>query len=431
MRENGRNGSPDERKKENGTVKRKQFPLALWIFVGLLAGVAAGAALMCVPNGVDIAKSYIKPFGTIFLNLLKFVVVPIVLFSIASGVISMGDISRVGSVGGKTVVYYMCTTAFAVILALILASAAKAMNLFTPLDTAGLEYAPPEGQSLMDTIVAIFPSNAVTPLASATMLQVIVISLLLGFGVLLAGDKGRVAGDVVSSFNEVFLKIMDLIIRLSPLGVACLICPVVAENGPQVLGKLAAVLLVAYVGYIVHAALVYSSSVAALGGVSPLAFFRGMAPAMMMAFSSASSVGTLPFTLECSERLGARREVASFVLPLGATINMDGTAIYQGVCAVFIASCYGMDLTLGNMATIVLTATLASIGTAGVPGAGMVMLAMVLQSVNIPVEGIALVAGIDRVFDMGRTTINITGDAACAVIVSKMEDRRLAKAEKK
>ena len=229
-------------------MKRKQFPLALWIFVGLLAGAAAGAALMCLPNGVDIAKSYIKPFGTIFLNLLKFVVVPIVLFSIASGVISMGDISRVGSVGGKTVVYYMCTTAFAVILALILASAAKAMNLFTPLDTAGLEYAPPEGQSLMDTIVAIFPSSAVTPLASATMLQVIVISLLLGFGVLLAGDKGRTAGDVISSFNEVFLKIMDLIIRLSPLGVACLICPVVAENGPQVLGKLAAVLLVAYVG---------------------------------------------------------------------------------------------------------------------------------------------------------------------------------------
>lgn len=148
---------------------------------------------------------------------------------------------------------------------------------------------------------------------------------------------------------------------------------------------------------------------------------------MAMAFSSASSVGTLPLNLECTERLGARRDIASFVLPLGATINMDGTAIYQGVCAVFIASCYGIDLTIGQMATIVLTATLASIGTAGVPGAGMVMLAMVLQSVNIPVEGIALVAGIDRIFDMGRTTINITGDAACAVVVSKMEDRKVAR----
>lgn len=408
-------------------MKTKKLPLAFWIFVGLVVGVVMGLIMMTIPGGVDIAKTYIKPWGTIFLNLLKFIVVPIVLFSIASGVISMQDISRVGSVGGKTVVYYMCTTAFAVILALALSSVAKGMNLFTPLATTGLEYTPPAGQGLMDTIVAIFPSNAIAPLANATMLQVIVIALLIGFGILLAGEKGLVAAQVVESFNEVSMKIMDLIIKLSPVGVACLLCPVVAENGPEVLGKLAMVLLVAYVGYAVHAVLVYSSTVKALGGVSPVQFFKGMAPAMMMAFSSASSVGTLPFTLECSERLGARREVASFVLPLGATINMDGTAIYQGVCAVFIASCYGIDLTIGQMTTIVLTATLASIGTAGVPGAGMVMLAMVLQSVNIPVEGIALVAGIDRIFDMGRTTINITGDAACAVIVSKLEDRKAAR----
>ena len=405
-------------------MNKKSLPLAFWIFIGLVVGVVAGLALMTVPNGEAIALQYVKPFGTIFLNLLKFIVVPIVLFSIAAGVISMQDISMVGSVGTKTVVYYMCTTAFAVLLSLVLASGAKAMHLFTALSTTGLEYTPPEGQSLMDTFVNIFPSNAITPLANASMLQVIVISLLLGFGILLAKEKGMVAAQVVDSFNEVCQKIMDLIIRLSPIGVACLLCPVVAENGPKVLGKLAMVLLVAYVGYAVHALVVYSLTVKALGGVGPMEFFKGMAPAMMMAFSSASSVGTLPFTLECSEKLGARREVASFVLPLGATINMDGTAIYQGVCAVFIASCYGINLSLGDMATIVLTATLASIGTAGVPGAGMVMLAMVLQSVNIPVEGIALVAGIDRIFDMGRTTINITGDAACAVIVSKMEDRK-------
>ncbi len=405
-------------------MNKKSLPLAFWIFVGLVVGVVAGLALMAVPNGEAIALQYVKPFGTIFLNLLKFIVVPIVLFSIAAGVISMQDISMVGSVGTKTVVYYMCTTAFAVLLSLVLASGAKAMHLFTALSTTGLEYTPPEGQSLMDTFVNIFPSNAIAPLANASMLQVIVISLLLGFGILLAKEKGMVAAQVVDSFNEVCQKIMDLIIRLSPIGVACLLCPVVAENGPKVLGKLAMVLLVAYVGYAVHALVVYSLTVKTLGGVGPMEFFKGMAPAMMMAFSSASSVGTLPFTLECSEKLGARREVASFVLPLGATINMDGTAIYQGVCAVFIASCYGINLSLGDMATIVLTATLASIGTAGVPGAGMVMLAMVLQSVNIPVEGIALVAGIDRIFDMGRTTINITGDAACAVIVSKLEDRK-------
>ena len=405
-------------------MNKKSLPLAFWIFIGLVVGVVAGLALMAVPNGEAIALQYVKPFGTIFLNLLKFIVVPIVLFSIAAGVISMQDISMVGSVGTKTVVYYMCTTAFAVLLSLALASGAKAMHLFTALSTTGLEYTPPEGQSLMDTFVNIFPSNAITPLANASMLQVIVISLLLGFGILLAKEKGMVAAQVVDSFNEVCQKIMDLIIRLSPIGVACLLCPVVAENGPKVLGKLAMVLLVAYVGYAVHALVVYSLTVKTLGGVGPMEFFKGMAPAMMMAFSSASSVGTLPFTLECAEKLGARKEIASFVIPLGATINMDGTAIYQGVCAVFIASCYGINLSLGDMATIVLTATLASIGTAGVPGAGMVMLAMVLQSVNIPVEGIALVAGIDRIFDMGRTTINITGDAACAVIVSKLEDRK-------
>ena len=411
-------------------MKKKQFPLALWIFVGLVIGVAGGMALIPLQigdlTGLDIAKSYIKPFGTIFLNLLKFVVVPIVLFSIASGVISMQDVRKVGSVGGKTVLYYMCTTAFAVLLALILASVARGAGLFKTLETTGLTYEPPAGQSLMDTIVNIFPSNAIGPMVNATMLQVIVISVLLGFGILLAGEKGKMAAEVVESFNEVFLKIMDLIIRLSPVGVACLICPVVCENGPSILGDLFMVLLVAYIGYAVHALLVYSATVKVMGGVGPVAFFRGMAPAMMMAFSSASSVGTLPFTMECSEKLGARREVSSFVLPLGATINMDGTAIYQGVCAVFIATCFGIELSIGQMLTIVLTATLASIGTAGVPGAGMVMLAMVLQSVNIPVEGIALVAGIDRIFDMGRTTVNITGDAACAVIVSRMEDKKLA-----
>ena len=187
------------------------------------------------------------------------------------------------------------------------------------------------------------------------------------------------------------------------------------------------VLLTAYICYAVHTAVVYSATVKLIGKISPLRFFREMAPAMAFAFSSASSVGTLPLNLECTEKLGAKKDIASFVLPLGATINMDGTAIYQGVCAVFIASCYGIELTLPQMLTIVLTATLASIGTAGVPGSGMVMLAMVLQSVGLPVEGIALVAGIDRIFDMGRTVVNITGDAACTVIVSSIEDRKEAK----
>ena len=276
----------------------------------------------------------------------------------------------------------------------------------------------------MDTLVGIFPSNILAPMVEANMLQVIVIALFFGFGIILAGDKGQPFADVVNSLYEVSMIIMDLILKLSPIGVFCLITPVVAENGAEILGSLAMVLLTAYVCYIIHAVVVYSSTVKTLAGLSPLAFFKGMAPAMMMAFSSASSVGTLPLNLECTQKLGAKKDVASFVLPLGATINMDGTAIYQGVCAVFIATCYGIDLTLAQMVKIVLTATLASIGTAGVPGAGMVMLAMVLTSVGLPVEGIALVAGIDRIFDMGRTVVNITGDAACSICVSKMEERK-------
>ena len=412
-------------------MTKTKKPLAFWIFIGLVVGIAAGCLLIPVNfggmTGVEIAKAYVKPFGTIFLNLLKFVVVPIVLFSIISGVISMKDIRKVGSVGVKTMVYYMCTTAFAVAMALALASTAKSINLFQVLSTTNLEYTPVAGQSLMDTIVNIFPSNIIEPMASANMLQVIVIALLIGFGILMAGEKGKAATEVVESFNEVFLKIIDMILRLSPIGVACLICPVVAENGPSVLGDLFMVLLVAYIGYIAHALIVYSASIKLLGKRSPVEFFKGMVPAIIMAFSSASSMGTLPVTMECAEKMGARKDITSFVLPLGATINMDGTAIYQGVCVVFIATCFGIDLTLTQMLTVVLTATLASIGTAGVPGAGTVMLTMVLQSVNIPIEGIALVAGIDRIFDMGRTTVNITGDAACAMIISDMETRKEAK----
>ena len=409
----------------------KKKPFALWIFIGLLLGILIGIVLIPVQignlSGMDIAMNYIKPLGNIFLNLLKFVVVPIVLFSIASGVISMKDVREVGAIGGKTIVFYIFTTAVALVIGLSLASLANTFHLFQPLRTSDLEYVAPNGQSLMNAFVDIFPANPITPLANAAMLQVIVIALFLGFGILLAGEKGVLAGNVVDSFNEVFLKIMDSIIRLSPLGVACLICPVVTENGPQILGDLFAVLFVAYVGYAFHAVIVYSLIIKTIGGVSPIVFFKGMSPAMIMAFSSASSMGTLPLTLECSEKLGAKKEVASFVLPLGATINMDGTAIYQGVCVVFIASCYGIHLGIGQMLTIVLTATLASIGTAGVPGSGMVMLAMVLQSVNVPIEGIALVAGIDRLFDMGRTTVNITGDAACAVILSRIENRKQKK----
>lgn len=407
--------------------QKKKLSLAVQIFIGLGLGILAGLIFLAVGRA-DLAVTFVKPLGTIFLNLIKFIVVPIVLTSIISGVISMKDIRKVGSIGWKTVVFYIITTACAVVIGLVLANLFKGM--YQTLQTSGLEYVVDNKTSFMDTLVGIFPSNIIQPLADATMLQVIVIALFFGFGIILAGDKGKPLADVIESTYEVSMIIMNLILKLSPIGVFCLVTPVVAENGAEILGSLAMVLLTAYICYAIHAVVVYSLTVKALAGLSPLAFFKGMAPAMVMAFSSASSVGTLPLNLECSQKLGAKKDVASFVLPLGATINMDGTAIYQGVCAVFIATCYGIDLTLAQMITIVLTATLASIGTAGVPGAGMVMLAMVLQSVGLPVEGIALVAGVDRIFDMGRTVVNITGDAACSICVSKMEERKELKKQR-
>lgn len=399
---------------------KKKLSLATQIFIALVLGIIVG---VCFTGNASFAVKYIKPFGTIFLNLVKWVVTPLVFFSIMAGVISMRDIRKVGSVGVKTIVYYLCTTAVAIIIGLVLANIFK--GVFPVLSTTDLEYAAKDPVSFMDTLVGIFPSNFLKPFVDANMLQIIVASLIIGFALLFIGDKKNITEfKLVDTLNDVFMKAMEFIIRLSPIGVFCLICPVVAENGPSILGSLALVLLVAYIAYILHMVIVYSAAVKIGAGMGPGKFFKGMFPAMIMAFSSASSVGTLPLNIECSEKLGADHDVASFVLPLGATVNMDGTAIYQGVCAIFIASCYGIDLTLGQMLTIVLTATLASIGTAGVPGAGMIMLAMVLQSVGLPVEGIALVAGIDRIFDMGRTTVNITGDASCAIIVSALERKK-------
>ena len=402
--------------------KKKHMSLAMQIFVATLLAIFAGVLLQ---SQADFANNFIKPFGTIFLNLVKFIVVPIVLFSIMCGIISMSDIRKVGVIGLKTVVFYLCTTAFAVTIGLIGGNLFKGM--FPVVATTDLAYEASASTSFMDTLVNIFPSNFFKPLVEGNMLQVIVMAILMGFSIILVGEKNVRVVAAFNDLNDIFMKCMELILKLSPIGVFCLLCPIIATNGPAIIGSLAMVLLTAYICYIVHAAVVYSLTVKTMGGMSPVKFFKGMMPAIMFAFSSASSVGTLPINLDCTQKLVAKKEVASFVLPLGATINMDGTAIYQGVCAIFIASCYGIQLTLPQMLTIVLTATLASIGTAGVPGAGMVMLAMVLTSVGLPVDGIALVAGVDRIFDMGRTTVNITGDAACAIVVSNMEAKREAK----
>ena len=410
---------------ENKEMKKGKKPsLAMQIFIALVLAILCGLALQ---GHSELVEHYIKPFGIIFLNLVKFIVVPVVLFSIMCGIISMQDIRKVGSIGLKTVVFYLCTTAFAVSIGLFFGTLFR--RFFPIIATTDLSYEVKGGISLMDTMVNIFPSNFIQPMVEANMLQVIVMAIMLGFAIILVEEKNIRVVAAFNDFNDIFMKCMEMVLSLSPIGVFCLLCPVIAANGPKIIGSLATVLLAAYIGYIVHAVFVYSATVKVLGGLSPVKFFKGMMPAIMFAFSSASSVGTLPINMECTEKLGAKREIASFVLPLGATINMDGTAIYQGICAIFIASCYGIHLTLSQIITIILTATLASIGTAGVPGAGMIMLAMVLTSVGLPVDGIALVAGVDRIFDMGRTTVNITGDAACTMVVSRLEERKAEKAK--
>ncbi len=402
---------------------KKKISLATWIMLGLILGILTGMLFMSNPV---VATDYIAPFGTLFLNLVKMIVVPIVLFSIISGIISLSDIKKVGSIGVKTICFYLCTTAVAITLGLTFANLfhVGSSGLF---ETSGLEYTASEAPRFITTFVNIFPANIVSPLLNAEMLQIIVIAIFFGFGIILAGEKGKPLADLCNSISEVSMQIMGLIVKLSPIGVFALITPVVAVNGPQILGSLFMLILVVYVTYVMHAIIVYSISARFLIGLNPVAFFKGMVPAIIMAFSSASSVGTLPLNMECCEKLGAKKEVSSFVLPLGATINMDGTAIYQGCCAMFIANVYGVDLTFSQQITIILTATLSSIGTAGVPGSGMIMLTMVLQSVGLPIEGIALIAGIDRILDMGRTAVNITGDAICTLFVSKSEDKKAAK----
>ena len=404
------------------TKIKNSLPLQIFIALGL--GIAAGFIFIAIGHP-EWPTRYIAFIGTIFLNLLKFIVVPIVLTSIISGIVSLSDIKQVGSIGLKTVIYYMVTTMFAITLGLIFANLAK--PLYPVLSTSDAVYEAAEKTSFIDTIINIFPSNIIDPLLNSTMLQIICIAIFIGFAILCTGEKGEMVLRLNEALYEVFMVIMNGIIKMTPVAVFCLITPVVAENGPKVLGSLAAVLGTAYLCYLVQAVVIDAGTVKLLSGISMGTFLKKSLPSFMFAFSSTSSIATIPISMECVEDMGGRRDVASFTLPLGATINMNGTAIYQGVCAIFIASCYGIDLTIPQMITIVITATLAAVGTAGTPGAGLIMLSMVLQSVGLPVEGIALVAGVDRIFDMGRTGLNVLGDLAAAVIVSKREDDRDAK----
>jgi Na+/H+-dicarboxylate symporter len=394
-----------------------KLKLTTKILIGLAAGIIVGLLLGGVP---DIATTYIKPFGDLFLNLIKMIIVPLVLSSLVVGASSVGDIKKLGRIGGKTVGFYLVTTAIAVLIGLLLG------NLLVP--GAGIDIpvdATPdavEAPSIGATLVGMVPSNAFSAMVDANMLQIIVFALFLGIAITAIGDKGKPFLSFFDSMAEVMYKVTSFVMAYAPIGVFALIAPIVASQGASVLLPLLKVVIAVYIGCILHAILVYSSAVKIFAKISPLKFFKGAAPPATVAFSTSSSAGTLPVSMKAAqENLGVSESVSSFVLPLGATINMDGTALYQGVCALFVAQVYGLDLSIAQQLTIVLTATLASIGTAGVPGAGLIMLTMVLTSVNLPLEGVALIAGIDRILDMARTSVNVIGDMAASVVVAATE----------
>lgn len=297
------------------------------------------------------------------------------------------------------------------------------------ISTEGLtipEAATQEPQGAITTILNIIPENPFMALASGNILQIIFFALFIGLAITFVGEKARPVYRFFEGFSEVMYKITGIVMKVAPLGILGLLAPVVGQYGLSVLLPLVKVIVAVYIACILHAAIVYSSAVKVWGKMSPLKFFKGISPAALVAFSTASSAGTLPVTIKnTNENLGVPNRISSFVLPLGATVNMDGTAIYQGVAVIFIAQFYNLNLSFAQLLTVVLITILASIGTAGVPGAGMIMLAMVLTSVNMPLEGIALIAGIDRILDMMRTTVNIVGDASAAVVVAGTEKDRI------
>lgn len=394
----------------------KKLSLATKILIGLILGIFVG---LFTP--VDFATTFIKPFGDLFLRLIKMIIVPLVLSSLIVGAASVGDIRKLGRIGGKTVTYYLLTSAFAVVIGLIMGTVLQpGAGLEIPVDAT---YEGRETPALSTVLLEIIPDNPLGAMVNASMLQIIAFALFIGIAITLVGERANPVKNFFDGFAEVMYKITGIVMAYAPIGVFGLIVPVVAQYGLDVLAPLAMVIIAVYLGCLLHAAVVYTSAVKFLGKMSPLTYFKGILPAAVVAFTTCSSSGTLPVTIKCVEdNLGVSKEVSSFCLPLGATINMDGTAVYMGVCALFVAQVYGLDLTFTQQLTIVLVGTLASIGTAGVPGAGLIMLTMTLTSVGLPLEGVALVAGIDRILDMARTCVNVIGDTSCCVVVASSEN---------
>ncbi len=406
----------------------KRVSLLVKISIGFVLGIIFGFAIgPTVPNS-EILSVYVIPFidlvGKIFLRLLMMLIVPLVFSSLVAGAASVGDIHKLGRIGIKTLVLYLLTTAVAIIIGLACG------NLFNPgvgMNIPGdIQATSKAAKPLVDVILDIFPTNPIASMVNANMLQIIVFALFFGVACILAGERGRKIADFFESIAEVMYKVTHIVMNVAPYGVFALISVTAAKFGIAILAPFVKVIAAVFIGCIIHALIVYSGMITVICRRSPKWFFKGIDEAAITAFVTRSSSGTLPVTLaNVRDEFGISEGVSSFVLPLGATINMDGTALYQGVCALFVAQAFNVPMTLSMQIGIVVTATLASIGTAGVPGAGLIMLTMVLTSVGLPIEGIALVAGIDVILDSARTCLNVIGDTAVCAVVAATEGETL------
>jgi len=413
------------------------------IIIGMVLGLIWGL-LSSVSGLNEFTSDYVRPFGTIFITMLKLIAVPLVLASLVVGISSLNDMTKLSRMGGKTVGIYMVTTVFAITIGLTIVNVVQpGYSLPEETQTSLMESysdnVEDRGEAaqmvternLLDFLVDVVPENFVNAASdNSNMLQIVFVAILLGVGIIsIPIQKGAVLINFFDSLNEVIIKIVDFIMKTAPYGVFALMAVVIVDLAGDDLGQALNLLwalgwysFAVLLGLILHVLLVYSILFKIFSNMKLKDFFKAIQPAILLGFSTSSSVATLPVTMERVEKnLGVGDEVSSFVLPVGATINMDGTSLYQAVAAVFIAQAVGIDLTIAQQLTIVLTATLASIGAAGVPGAGIIMLVIVLQAIEVPIEGIALILGVDRILDMCRTAVNVTGDAAVSVAVAHTE----------
>ncbi len=399
----------------------KTILLAMF-FGGLLGGILNIFFMENPFVSVFLVGNVFDVIGQIFINSLKMLVVPLVFISLVCGTAALGDINKLGRLGGKALLFYLGTTALAITLALSLAIIIAPGEGFERPPTTAQTFTPKESPSIAETIINLVPDNPIKAMAEGQMLPLIFFSLLFGIAIVMAGESGKRIEAQFNDYNAIMMQLVVILMKFAPVGIFCLIAKTFALQGFDVIKPLLSYFLVVASVLAIHVFVNYTLLLKLLTGLSPWTFLKKMREVQVFAFSTSSSNATIPINIENTEKkIGVDNSVASFIIPLGATINMDGTAIMQGVATVFIANAFGIDLTASDYLAVILTATLASIGTAGVPGVGLIMLAMVLNQVGLPVEGIALIIGVDRLLDMMRTAVNVTGDAAAAVIIAKSE----------